>query len=164
MGKGGAGRGERLLVTAHMDEVGFMVTAIDADGSLRFEVVGGIDDRVLLGKAVLVGPKRLPGVIGAMPVHLVPVDQRTIVIKAARMRIDIGADSEAAAKKPSSKARDAYLAMLSFPFAWLATRAEVRSKPSGSWSLPWHMRSARRSIRSPGMCRRSGKSPASHLK
>ncbi len=97
--KKGTGRGERLLVTAHMDEVGFMVTAIDSDGSLRFETVGGIDERVLLGKAVLVGPKRLPGVLGAMPVHLVPPDQRTTVIKAARMRIDIGADSEAAAKK-----------------------------------------------------------------
>ena len=97
--KKGAGRGERLLVAAHMDEVGFMVTGIDSDGSLRFEIVGSIDERVLLGKPVLVGPKRLPGVIGAMPVHLVSADQRTAVVKATRMRIDIGADSEAAAKK-----------------------------------------------------------------
>ena len=97
--KKGTGRGERLLVAAHMDEVGFMITGIDSDGSLRFEIVGGIDERVLLGKQVLVGAKRLPGVIGAVPVHLVSAEQRTAVFKAARMRIDIGADSEAAAKK-----------------------------------------------------------------
>jgi endoglucanase len=48
---------------------------------------------------VVVGPKRLPGIIGAVPIHLVPAEQRSTVIKAARMRIDIGADSEAAAKK-----------------------------------------------------------------
>jgi tetrahedral aminopeptidase len=97
--KKGTGRGERLLVTAHMDEVGFMITGIDSDGSLRFEIVGGIDERVLLGKPVLVGAKRLPGVMGAVPVHLVSADQRNTVVRAARMRIDIGADSEAAAKK-----------------------------------------------------------------
>jgi len=97
--KKGTGRGERLLVTAHMDEVGFMITGVDSDGSLRFEIVGGIDDRVLLGKQVVVGPKRLPGVIGAVPIHLVPAEQRSSLVRAARMRIDIGADSEAAAKK-----------------------------------------------------------------
>jgi tetrahedral aminopeptidase len=97
--KKGTGHGERLLVAAHMDEVGFMITGIDADGSLRFEVVGGIDERVLLGKQVVVGPKRLPGVIGAMPVHLVSADQRNTVIKVGRMRMDIGVESEAAAKK-----------------------------------------------------------------
>lgn len=97
--KRGAGRGGRILAAAHMDEVGFMITGFDGDGALRFESVGGLDERVLLGKQVLVGPKQLPGVMGAAPVHLVPAEQRTSVVRAARLRIDIGADSEAAAKK-----------------------------------------------------------------
>jgi len=97
--KKGTGRGERVLAAAHMDEVGFMITAMDSDGSLRFEIVGGIDERGLLGKQVVVGSKRLPGIIGAVPVHLVPADQRSTVIRAARMRIDIGAESEATARK-----------------------------------------------------------------
>src|SRR6266849_857387 len=48
----------RLLLAAHMDEVGMMIVDHDSDGSLRFEVVGGLSERVLLGKAVIVGPSR----------------------------------------------------------------------------------------------------------
>ncbi len=47
-----------------------MITGHESDGTLRFETVGGIDDRVMLGKMVWVGPKRLPGVIGGKPIHL----------------------------------------------------------------------------------------------
>jgi putative aminopeptidase FrvX len=97
--KHGAGRGGRILVTAHMDEVGVMITGFDADGALRFEVVGGLDERTLVGKQMLVGPKLLPGVTGATPVHLLPTDQRASAVKAARLRIDIGVDSETTAKK-----------------------------------------------------------------
>ena len=97
--KRGTGRDGRVLVAAHMDEVGFMITGFESDGSLRFEIVGGLDDRNLLGKPVLVGPQRLPGVMGAVPIHLVPADRRNTLVKASQMRIDIGADSEAAAKQ-----------------------------------------------------------------
>ncbi len=97
--KRGTGRGGRLLLTAHMDEVGFMITGFEGDGTLRFEPVGGLDERVLLGKPVVVGGRRLPGVIGAAPVHLVSPDRRSQVVRLAQMRIDIGAESEAAAKK-----------------------------------------------------------------
>ena len=51
----------RLLLAAHMDEVGLMIVDHDSDGSLRFEVVGGLSERVLLGKAIVVGSRRLPG-------------------------------------------------------------------------------------------------------
>jgi len=97
--KRGTGRGGRVLVTAHMDEVGFMITGFDSDGALHFEPVGSPEERVLPGKPVLVGAQRLPGVIGAMPIHLLPADRRKTLLKASQMRIDIGADSEAAARR-----------------------------------------------------------------
>jgi endoglucanase len=92
-------RTPRVLVAAHMDEVGFMITGHESDGSVRFELVGSIDERALLGKPVLTGPKRLPGVIGAAPVHLLKDDRRDAVVKAAQMRIDLGVDSAEAAKR-----------------------------------------------------------------
>jgi putative aminopeptidase FrvX len=97
--KRGRGRGGRVLVAAHMDEVGFMITGFDSDGALRFELVGSPEERVLPGKPVLVGAQRLPGVIGAVPIHLVPADRRKTLLKVSQMRIDIGADSDAAARR-----------------------------------------------------------------
>ncbi len=55
------------MVTAHMDEVGFMLVADEGEGLFRFETVGGMDVRQLPGKAVLVGKDHLPGVIGPAP-------------------------------------------------------------------------------------------------
>jgi endoglucanase len=96
--KKGAGR-ERVLVAAHMDEVGFMVSGHEPDGSLRFEIVGGIDERVLIGKPVSVGAGRVPGVIAAAPVHLLNSDRRNTVVKAGQLRLDLGADSAEAARR-----------------------------------------------------------------
>jgi tetrahedral aminopeptidase len=81
----------RVLVDAHMDEVGLMITGIDSNGALQFEGVGGFDDRALLGKVVQVGHKKLTGVIGARPIHLLKGNQRDTVVKRDAMRIDIGA-------------------------------------------------------------------------
>jgi endoglucanase len=98
--KKGTGRSkDRVLIAAHMDEVGFMVTDIDPEGALRFEIVGGIDDRMLMGKPVWVGPKRLPGLIGAMPIHMLTSDRMSSVTKAAQLRIELGVNSAEAAKK-----------------------------------------------------------------
>ena len=89
----------RLLLAAHMDEVGLMIVDHDTDGSLRFEVVGGVSERVLLGKAVIVGPRRLPGVIGAAPVHLLGGERLETVVRPGQMRIDIGAGNLDAARR-----------------------------------------------------------------
>jgi len=97
--KKGTGRSGRVLIAAHMDEVGFMVTDYDSDGTLRFDLVGGIDDRVLSGKPVWVGHKRLPGLIGLAPIHLLTADRRSTVVKAPHLRIDLGVESAEAAKK-----------------------------------------------------------------
>jgi endoglucanase len=74
-----------------MDEIGLMVVHIEKDGWLRFRPVGGIDDRVLLSKKVLVGDGQLPGVIGVKPIHLLDKRERGQVIRVQDMAIDIGA-------------------------------------------------------------------------
>lgn len=92
----------RVLVDAHMDEVGMMVTAVDSDGTLRFETVGGLQPPALLSKVVQVGPKRLRGVIGARPIHLLDASQRNKVVKISDMRIDIGAQKKEEAERKVS--------------------------------------------------------------
>jgi len=89
--KAGRGRNRpRVMLSAHMDEVGFMLVADDGDGLFRFEIVGGMDIRQLPGKAVLVGPDHTPGVIGARPIHLTTAEDRKRVIPLDALRIDIG--------------------------------------------------------------------------
>lgn len=109
--KKGTGKSDlRVLVDAHMDEVGLMVTGFDSNGTLKFEAVGGFDDRALLGKVVQVGSKKITGVIGATPVHLLNATQRNTVMKRSAMRIDIGAkDKNAASSKVSIGDRAAFV-------------------------------------------------------
>jgi endoglucanase len=99
--KKGTGSEPRLkvMVDAHIDEVGLMITRIDKSGLLGFQAVGGIGDRLLLAKGVVVGEKRLPGVITAPPIHLTKPKQRKQVISIDQLTIDIGASSEDEAKK-----------------------------------------------------------------
>ena len=97
---GGAGRRrrERVMIAAHMDEIGFMITGVDGEGALRFDVVGGVDDRQWIGKPVWIGPDRVPGVIAAAPMHLLNSERRSTVVRPASLRIDIGAPSEKQAR------------------------------------------------------------------
>ncbi len=88
----------KVMIDAHTDEVGLMITRIEKNGLLGFRAVGGVDDRLLLAKGVLVGPKRVPGVVVAPPVHLTKPDQRKNVISIDQLAIDIGATSEDEAK------------------------------------------------------------------
>lgn len=89
------GRRRRVLLAAHMDEVGLMVTHVEKSGYLRFAKVGGIDDRLLPAKRVLVGKKRLPGVIGIWPVHFLRRrTDRDRPPSAEELAIDIGASSQ----------------------------------------------------------------------
>ena len=92
--KGSGDSDFRVLVDAHMDEVGLMVTGFDRDGTCKFHPVGGIGDRAVLGKVVQVGPKKITGVVGARPIHLLKRGQRNSVVKMDSMRIDIGAKSK----------------------------------------------------------------------
>jgi endoglucanase len=89
----------RVLAAAHMDEVGLMVTQVEDSGLLRFAKVGGIDDRILPARAVLVGGKKVPGIIGIKPVHLTDKGERDKVIEWKQLTIDIGASSRAEAER-----------------------------------------------------------------
>lgn len=82
----------KVMLDAHTDEVGMMITYINSDGTLDFECVGGIDKRVMLGRAVTVGEKKINGVIGVKPVHHVPSGERLTIPE--KMYIDIGADTK----------------------------------------------------------------------
>jgi len=87
-----------VMVAAHMDEIGLMITFINDDGSLRFGPVGGIDPRILVAKRVVIGEKAVPGVIGARPIHLTKAEDRRKVLAINDLVIDIGAkDKDAAA-------------------------------------------------------------------
>jgi endoglucanase len=88
----------RVMVTAHMDEVGFIISDVKGDGTLKFKSIGGFDRRVLLGKTVVVGQERLPGVIGLKPVHLLKGDERRRVSGIESMYIDVGAENSSGAK------------------------------------------------------------------
>lgn len=83
----------KLMISAHMDEVGLMVTDITSDGFLKFDEVGGIDRRILPGKCVTVGKNKINGVIGIKPIHLSKGDESSRIPELSEMYIDIGADS-----------------------------------------------------------------------
>lgn len=80
----------RVLIEAHMDEIGFLVTDIQ-DGFIRFDEIGMFDPRVLLSQNVVVhGRKTLPGVIGARPPHVLSAAERSKTIPLRDLFIDVG--------------------------------------------------------------------------
>ncbi len=83
------------LFAAHMDEVGFRIRAVDDNGFLRFEKVGGTDNRVLLGQRVWIRTEqgRMLGVIGTKSAHFLKPDERKTVPEHSDLYIDIGARS-----------------------------------------------------------------------
>lgn len=89
--RGAKPTGNRLMLCAHMDEVGLIVKSVTQEGYLKFGCVGGIDRRILLGKQVAVGEKRVPGVIGLKAIHLTTAEERKRVPKLTEYYIDIGA-------------------------------------------------------------------------
>jgi len=80
----------RVMVDAHMDEVGFMLIKDDGEGIFRFDTVGGIDLRYLVGKSVIIGREHVPGVIGAKPIHLTERDEMKKPLTLDSLRIDVG--------------------------------------------------------------------------
>ena len=83
----------KVMIDAHMDEVGFIITSIDSEGFLRFEKVGGIDTRVFAGRTVRVGEKAVCGVFGIKPIHMLEKSSEADMPKADELYIDIGAKS-----------------------------------------------------------------------
>ena len=92
--KSGKSRSDKtIMVCAHMDEVGVIVTSVTDDGFVKFACVGGIVRRVLLGKRVFFGKNRVPGVIGCRAIHQTSADEREKIPAIADLYIDIGASS-----------------------------------------------------------------------
>ncbi|MCD8187718.1 MAG: M42 family metallopeptidase [Ruminococcus sp.] len=90
---------KKLMVAAHMDEVGFIVTYIRNDGTISFGTVGGIDTSVIIGRRVKVGKNKLSGVIGSTAVHNLSKKQRESAPEISELYIDIGAADKAEAEK-----------------------------------------------------------------
>ena len=87
--KGAVTSAEKILLDAHMDEVGFLITAYTPDGFLRFAPLGGIDPAVVFGRRVRVCGQI--GVIGGIAVHHLNADQRIRPLSMEELLIDIGA-------------------------------------------------------------------------
>lgn len=106
--KGNKAPAKKLMICAHMDEVGFIITYIRPDGTLSFGNVGGIDPSVVIGRQVKVGKEHISGVVGSTAVHNLSKEQREKAPKTDSLYIDIGAADRAEAEKYVSLGDCAY--------------------------------------------------------
>jgi putative aminopeptidase FrvX len=85
----------KVMLAAHMDEVGLMVKTISKEGFLQFAKMGGIDDRILLAQKVIVHTRKGPlhGIIGSKPPHIQKEEERKKIVAYDKLFIDIGAES-----------------------------------------------------------------------
>ncbi|MFI3252964.1 MAG: M42 family metallopeptidase [Eubacteriales bacterium] len=89
----------KVMVCAHMDEVGLIIRDITDKGFLKFAFVGGVDRRVVIGKPVTLGDNQVPGLIGLKAYHMVSKEEESKTPKADDLYIDIGAESKEEAEK-----------------------------------------------------------------
>lgn len=86
---------KRVMVAAHMDEIGFIVTHIDDDGFVRFHTLGGFDPKTLTAQRVIVhGKEDLVGVMGSKPIHLMTPEERGKPVRTTDFFIDMGMKKE----------------------------------------------------------------------
>jgi endoglucanase len=99
--KKGKKNASKLMLAAHMDEIGLLVKTITKEGFLQFMKMGGIDDRVLLAQKVMVCTENglLHGIIGSKPPHIQKEDERKRVLASDELFIDIGAENQEEARK-----------------------------------------------------------------
>ncbi len=94
-------KGKKIMLAAHMDEIGLMVKYVSKEGYINFVKVGSIDDRILLGQRVVIKSQKgdVPGIIGYKPPHLQKKEEQEKIIKYDELFIDIGAKNDKEAKK-----------------------------------------------------------------
>ncbi len=92
----GAGKAPRkLMITAHIDEIGFLVSSMDEKGFAGITNVGGVDSKILLAQEVIIhGKQDVPGIIGATPPHLLKAEDAGKAVKLRDIRVDTGYDGE----------------------------------------------------------------------
>ncbi|MFB4165842.1 M42 family metallopeptidase [Alteribacillus sp. JSM 102045] len=114
--KTGKAGGPRVMVTGHLDEIGFMITQIDDKGFLKFETVGGWWSQVMLAQRVNVMTRKgnIVGVIGSKPPHILPADQRKKSVEIKDMFIDIGASSKEEAESFGVRPGDSVVPICDF--------------------------------------------------
>jgi endoglucanase len=85
----------KVMLSAHMDEVGFMVTFIEEDGFLRFDTIGGITNNIMPGQRILLRGERgyLKGIIGTKPPHIMTAEEQNKIVPKEDLFIDVGAES-----------------------------------------------------------------------
>ena len=89
--KKGKDSSKRVMIAAHMDEIGFMVKHIDNNGFLRFHTLGGFDAKTLTAQRVIVhGKKDIIGVMGSKPIHIMTAEEKTKNVQISDFFIDLG--------------------------------------------------------------------------
>jgi putative aminopeptidase FrvX len=91
----------RVMLSAHMDEVGFIITFVENEGFLRFEPLGGITNNILPGQRILLRTDKgdVRGIVGTKPPHIMSPDELNKVTPVEDLFIDVGAESLEAARK-----------------------------------------------------------------
>ncbi|WP_027626654.1 M42 family metallopeptidase [Clostridium lundense] len=88
------GNGTKVIIDAHMDEVGFIITGYNEDGTLRFYPLGKINSKVPPAKVVFIGENKITGVIGIKPIHLQSKEEKGRSMSYSEYCIDIGSNSK----------------------------------------------------------------------
>ena len=98
----------KVMLAAHMDEIGLLVKTITKEGFLLFTKIGGIDDRVLLAQKVIVCTEKGPlhGIVGSKPPHIQKEVERKKVVTFDDLFVDIGAETEKEARSMGVKIGD----------------------------------------------------------
>ena len=100
--KSGNENARKLMIEAHLDQIGLMVSKFKGDGFLSFVPVGGVDSRILSGSEVIIlGSEKVYGIIGAKPPHLSGSDDKDKMPKPTDMLIDTGLSEEELKEKVS---------------------------------------------------------------
>lgn len=94
-----------VMLAAHMDEVGFLVTFIEQNGFLRFQTLGGITSNIMPGQPILLRGEKsyIKGVIGTKPPHIMTEEEKKSIVPVEDLFIDIGAGSDKEANKKGAE-------------------------------------------------------------
>ncbi len=106
--KKGKEKAPKVMLAAHMDEIGLMVKNISKEGFIQFTKMGGIDDRILIAQKVLVYTSKGPlhGIVGSKPPHIQKEEERKKIVAYDELFIDVGAESKEDAGKMGIKVGD----------------------------------------------------------